>query len=121
MVEDRIFLNERYIGTKKLKGQICKVVGFDSLNIYVASLTYPQNPVAKIPKFYFKETFRSLDKGEEERVQTVLTKHQVEDIVIVVEKVLHEAYLNKMVSIEIASHLTNVIAYNLISILGDLK
>lgn len=121
MVDDVIKLEDRYIGTKKLKGQICRVVGVDNLNVYLSSLSFPQNPIVKVPAFYFKETFRKIYKESEERKPTLLTKTEIEDVVMIIDEVLKQAYLNKLISDQIANHLSNVTAFNLISILGDIN
>jgi hypothetical protein len=51
----------------------------------------------------------------------LLTKTEIEDVVMIVDEVLKQAYLNKLISDQIANHLSNVTAFNLISILGDIN
>jgi len=115
-------MKDKYVGTKKLRGQVVVVVRAEEKNVMVQSLTYPNQAPVIIPYFYFKETFKKIgEDGVVEREPTLLKYTEVEDIMIVVDETLRQGYQNKLISEEVSHHLCKMIAYNIISILGDVK
>lgn len=110
----------KFIGTKKLRGQVCQIIGRDDKNVYVQSLTYPHEPILKLPIFYFVETFKEI-KNNQTRLPTVLDKDEVEDIMIVLDQIFRKAEESKLIEGKISNHLLNVITFNLINIFGNFK
>ena len=125
MVIASIDMNDRFMGTKLLKGEVCRIVAYDNFNVVVKSLSSNEERV--VPFFYFRETFKRLDENnqiiesssEDEVEIPTLTQRQLESVMEITELVLGQLAKNGDVDEKSCPKILNLVAYNLVNIMGD--
>jgi hypothetical protein len=111
-----IKMDQQYISTKYLKGQLFTVVGYDSHRVYLRPDSELDQPVIATPIFYFIATYREYKPYQNNlnSSQNLVDNETRELLLSIMQEGLDDLIENNLLDTQQASHLFNHIAFSLL-------